>query len=565
MKWLHYREKTKRGNIYLYLLVTIIISFNTTICFAGDVHLCDSVQDCIDHEIDYLIIVADTLVDTSDSTSLFNPYVDALAEQRAEYLSLNVGIVSTSFFAPLSSTKIRNLIRDVYESESAVHMADGHLGFVLLIGDVKDDDHVSDMVPTHFNDSYSVDYLEDHFYTCVTYDSSAEDYDDFPDLMIGRLSVGTGQDSTNGDFIELRGAVNKTIAYDSLSHVGWADTVLLISSTLPDMEAISWGNYLDTLKTIIPDEYSIDEMRGWESGWTDSLLRAAIISSINSGRLIVDGLAHGWGGAWKFRSGQLHGPILTTGDIDSLTNIDEYPVFFALVCSNGMFTGQTDCMAEVYVNADNRGAIAYVAASNTAMFSPSEVLFRSIHRALFNDHAYFMGEMVASGKIFYLSKRDLLLPRWDSYNSAYNYNLFGDPAVNIIWSVADSTKRPDLVVSQSGITISPISGVGDSLIISAIVENKGLVDADTFHVCFYKGVPDSGDTIGTKHMVPGLSAWYGADTLSVRIKVDSTYMWRDKIYVVADCDSQVTEIYEDNNVNWNWHCLYLFPVDQVGT
>ena len=136
--------------------------------------------------------------------------------------------------------------------------------------------------------------------------------------------------------------------------------------------------------------------------------------------------------------------------------------------------------------------------------------------------------------------------------------------LNLMWPSSDSTNLPDLVVSQSDITVSPISGVGDSLAISAVVENKGRAASDTFSVRFYRGEPALGNTIGPKQMIPGLSAWCGSETLSDTVCVDSLCVWREKIYVVADCDSEIVEIYEDNNINWNWHSLYLFPVTQVG-
>jgi parallel beta-helix repeat protein len=550
-------KRSTNSVLTLFATTVIMICILVSNSFAGNVSLCSSVQDCIDEEIDYLIIVAETLKE-GDAT-YFNKHVDALAEHRSDYLDLNVGIVNTISLDSLEAWEIRKFIRDVYESNSAAHMADGNLGFVLLVGDKQDDDMNEFMIPPHY---YWTDFQgpsSDHWYACVTHEGS--DYDDYPDLMIGRLSVGTAQDDSG--FVELRGAVNKTIEYDFLASDGWKDNILLIGSAEGEQYPHQYSDLLDTLKEIIPDDYTIDEIKEWE-GWSADSINAAIISAMNDGRWVVTFGGHGAQTYWKYRSGGVS--VLSVDDLEYLTNKDEYPMMFADACKTGWFDNTAlkpdDCVGEEFVNADTCGAIAYLGASRTAYFPGGAILIESAHRALFHDHAYFTGEMIAAGKIAYLSKRDKSL----IHNSAHKFNLFGDPAVNLMWSVSDSTELPDLVVSQSGITISPISGNGDSLVLSAVVENKGPeAVTDTFSVLFFKGDPALGDTIGSKHKVPSLSAWYGSETLSDTVCVDSLSMWREKIYVVADCDSEIVEIYEDNNTNWNWNSLYLFNVTELGT
>jgi|GEM_PF-1461226 len=547
-------QRSVRTAISTMMLLIIILCYGGNESLAGQFSLCSSVQDCIDNEIDYLMIVAAVLEDDEDSTTIFNPLVDSLAEHWADFLDLNVGIVGTENINPLLPDSIRGFVQNVYESNSAAHVNDGHLGFVLLIGDWKDDDNSAYMIPTKKYLGEAEQYHGDHFYACVTYESSPDTCDDFPDLLIGRLSVGTAQDSSSGDFIELSSVVEKTVLYSTTSRDGWGDDILLVSSD--SNAAVSYGKYLDTLKTIIPDNYTIDEIRGWESPWNlnASLIRQDIISRINEGRWIVDGLAHGTPLHWKNRSGDQGAGILRVTDLDDLTNRDMYPVIFALSCQTGSFTGQTDCMAEEYVNADTCGAIAYFGADQLADYNQSKILFKSIHKAIFKDNAYFMGEMIADGKIAYLGKQS------GSTNEAHNYNLFGDPAVNIMWVEEDSTNLPDLVISQSSMTLTPpYPNVGDSITLSAVVGNKGPVDADTFHVQFYREHPDTGGVaIGAKQCIPALLAWFDADTFDVTICTDTTDLGKNKIYAIADCDSEVTEIYENNNASWKWGSVYLY-------
>jgi hypothetical protein len=542
----------------LFLLISAFFAFILSnvlvaqgICWAGSVNLCGSVDDCVTHEIDYLIIAANELEDTS--ATYFNPLVDTLAQHRADFLDLNVGIVNTDAIAQgnILDWQIRSFIKAVYDTAQAEHMPDGRIGFVLLVGDKEDDGMNNVMVPTHYYSQPT--YASDHYYACVTYDSTAENYDDFPDLIIGRLSVGTAQDTNNGYFIELRGAANKTISYDSISRTGWGDTVVLAS------DSENRSVYFDTLGVVFPNNYSIDEIRGWES-WEADSIREAIISSINRGRWIVDFYGHGAQDWWKYESGGGADTVFSVDDLGVLANKGRYPVILALSCQTGRFDNSDspwhkDCVAEELVNIDTCGAIAYLGASRAAYTSGSEILLKAIHRALFDDHAYFMGEMVSAGKIEYLSKNS------GSYNEAHNFNLFGDPAVNIIWDASDTLDRPDLVIAQSQITqISPWpTSVGDTMTIQAVVENSGLDTADdSFTVHFYNGHPDSGGVlIDEPQTIDSLQAWQ-SDSVQVDWLLDTLLVGYNKIYVLLDSADVIAEIYEDNNLNWNWLGVYLY-------
>jgi len=424
--------KGKYGIDFVFILVLILT--NTHYAYSGNVSLCVSLQDCIDDNLDYLIVVADTLKE--DDATYFNSSVDTLALHRADLLGLNVGIVSTASLDTLDAYEIRNFIKDVYESNSAAHMGDGKLGFVLLIGDVNEDDNFErDMVPTHYYEDWQTP-PSDHYFACVTHQE--DDYDDYPDLMIGRLSVGTIKDATTNDFIELRGVVNKTIAYDSFSQTGWGENVFLIASASPGPSCAAdreqFGNCLDTLKTIIPNTYTIDEIRGWESpwAWNADSVNAAIINKINDGTWIVDFAGHGDQTYWKYK--HLGPPILSVDDTSSLNNQGKYPIMFVMACKTGWYDNTPskpdDCVGEVFVNAEDRGAIAYLGACRTPCSYESYFLVKSIHRSLFNDHDYFVGAMVASGKLSYLAKKDIYFSG-SQHNDAHKYNLIGDPAINL--------------------------------------------------------------------------------------------------------------------------------------
>ena len=174
--------------IILFSLWSIIVK---TEAIAGVIR-CSTVTACANNKTDYLMMVAHDLYNSS--------YIDDLANHRASHNGYNVSIVDVENMTgyPFSCEGIRDFIKAVYDTKSAEHMGDGYLGFVLLVGDAFKDYSSTIMLPDY--DGYASipghenEAASDHYYTCLT--QSGGSYDDYPDVMIGRLSVG-GQKALN--------------------------------------------------------------------------------------------------------------------------------------------------------------------------------------------------------------------------------------------------------------------------------------------------------------------------------------------------------------------------------
>jgi len=146
----------------------------------GDYRHCTSVGDCDSLRADYLMIVEHTLMDSGYA------HIAALAEHRAEFNGWNVAIVSDTTVTgggPISDELIRDFIQETYETESAEHMSDGHLGYALLIGDARPNG--DQMIPAHEQFSFDDDLwiTTDNWYACVGGVPRQ-----FADLLVGRLS-----------------------------------------------------------------------------------------------------------------------------------------------------------------------------------------------------------------------------------------------------------------------------------------------------------------------------------------------------------------------------------------
>ncbi len=135
----------------------------------------------ISYNCDYLIITPDDF--------FYNEDLWELANHRANFNGFDVVIANLdSIYARFDDTvyyydRIRNIIQNTYEDENANHTYDGKLAYVNLFGDAFFGNNPDDVnIPTHL-EGYDV------YFTQLTYDSIAGDYDLYPDIMIGRCSV----------------------------------------------------------------------------------------------------------------------------------------------------------------------------------------------------------------------------------------------------------------------------------------------------------------------------------------------------------------------------------------
>ena len=166
----------------------------------------------ISYNCDYLIITPDEL--------FYNEYILNLTNHRANFNGFDVvitkmGAINDIFSDTLNlniEEKLKYLIRNTYNDNNALHTYDGKLAYVNLFGDVIMESGL-DGVPTH-SEGYDV------YFTQLTFDSIAGDYDIYPDLMIGRCSV----DDTN----QVKNVVHKILHFkpDTLE---WKNDMLTIA------------------------------------------------------------------------------------------------------------------------------------------------------------------------------------------------------------------------------------------------------------------------------------------------------------------------------------------------
>ena len=345
-----------------------------------------------EYEADYLIIVPGTLIGSET--------VRRLAEWRAAYDGFTVAVVNASYIYSQfgdgypSPKWIRSFLKYAYYNWRARSITDGHIGYVLLVGDVE-------LIPTYRREySPDGDMASDNYLACV------DGEDPVPDLAVGRLPVKTDK--------ELRWIVDKTLSYESNPVKGdWANRALIVTGSVEELYDVAEEAADRMLK---PAGFDVRWVKSWKG----------IVFEINRGCLIVEYAGHGWEDGWE---------QFKTSSISALNNRGMYPVISSLSCSTAKFDAPQDSFAEVMVKAKEKGAVAFLGASRTAYISDFGF---SLSKAISQEHIFKTGDILLYAKMNLIS---------DSPDDLDLYNLLGDPALDI-YAPRRVKGKCDLVISS---------------------------------------------------------------------------------------------------------------------
>ena len=203
----------------------------------------DSVIDC-----DYLIVIPDQIWTGLERNAGFDDQVRRFADMRASLSGFDVRIVRAATTVDVTPEGciprgpadtdhgriawkgIRDYVRAVFERGHGYHTGTGRLGFVLLIGDARDEDGYADSTLIGVDDwlipsPRPITYDEnqnggDHWYACLTH--AGNTFDEVEDVALGRFPVGNPW--------ELTDMVDKMFAYSvSPGDRHWTNNVLNIA------------------------------------------------------------------------------------------------------------------------------------------------------------------------------------------------------------------------------------------------------------------------------------------------------------------------------------------------
>lgn len=507
---------------------------------------------CIEDSCDYLIITHEDFYNDVNAKI----EIEALAQHRADFNGFNVCMTKMYDIATSpdidgddSHEKMRNLIKNTYNSQNAYHTYDGKLAYVNLIGDNYFDDGETICVPSHPmpDPEALIDPCKgyDVFFTQLT--ESNGNYDIYPDIMIGRCPADSPEQVEN--------IVTKILNFDPQSEE-WKDDMLFYlgcnldqggypgaSEGLMSIDEIV-GNLMNS-KLMKPSNFQYPDYP-YPLNWVliphteDSFLNA-----YQDGALFLHYMGHGSTTSW---AGSCELDDFDFGYLNE-NHEDKLPYIISSACFTGAFHNINDCMAEQFLcSSPNTGAIGFYGATSVVVMMHS-VINPSILNSIFNNYAYVLGETALELKINHYSNDELL----------YEHNYFGDPALNIFYENYEFI-YPDLLIKYDDISVEKHDySVGDNVIINARIKNfSPVATMDDFNVSCYLGDPETiGSVLIQTQIIEGI-AGYGIENLTFNWNTSSYPSDYYDIYIVLDEDNDIEEIIENNNVNFTQMSLYEY-------
>ena len=381
------------------------------------------------------------------SNSLKPNWSDLRSFIRSTY-SLEDTVITTEYiYSNYSGTdnqeRIRNFITDAVNNHSTQ--------WILLGGDINIVPYRKTFSGIQYANNWKDTIPCDLYYADIdgdwdgnnngTYGEPGDGVDMYPDVWLGRATVGSSTDIT-------RFTNRFQDYYNTFSH----QTKILLAGF--DLNSTTHGEVtMEQYSNLLPAGYIKKKVYDSHGGSH----KDTVITALNSGQNITLHIDHG--NVTSLGCGS--SGSLSNSDMDGLTNQPEYTVFTSIACLIGAFD-QSDCIMEHFMNAASGGGVCCMTNSRFGWFSPGQnpqTSFSAKYMRKFFDRVF--AHSPARGYDFHLGKADLIADanannyyRW----SMYALNLFGDPIQTIhIPSIGIEEEYPISMhnVNNSRVLLSP--------------------------------------------------------------------------------------------------------------
>jgi hypothetical protein len=233
-------------------------------------------------------------------------------------------------------------------------------------------------------------------------------FSDFNNTGIPAIATGRFPVSTPEEAALIAGRV---AAYEGKSTNGpWTSQALMVADV---DDTIDFTQASQIVQAQLPKNIRATDV--FAGNMTIAQAQQDIISSINSGQLLVNYSGHGSEEEW---SGD---DLFNDTSATALTNGSSLPVFLLMNCLNGFFQDVYEVpLGVTLMLAPNGGAVAVVASSGLNLPDPQTVLNTAIVKNAMHPPYAALGDAIIQGK--------LAITDPDVRNT---FNLFGDPAMKI--------------------------------------------------------------------------------------------------------------------------------------
>lgn len=362
--------------------------------------------------------------------------------------------------------------------------------YVLLVGDVQE---IPSFPGTGPADLFYGEYTDDYY----------------PEAYVGRFSANTDE--------QLQPQLEKTRYMATLNPKDgeWLKRSLTIDDITSEISVMSPAS---DLSLYYPRNFDGNFSERTETTWSQS-----INNFINNGCSYVSYFGHGGPCMWNGN--------YSVNNVNSLNNSGRYPVVFSITCHAGNFDFSQPCLAESFMQRQDAGAVAVIAASRPSRSDSNYRLFfgdaggsnfnsAGLLRSLFpcvgiepSQRARTIGQALEVGMIAVARKiRD------DFYENTEMYNLLGDPTYQPYITTPKANKlRPssNIVTAGRSTVVSTVPDAmvclsqGRTVIAAAVADADGKV---TLHVpataptgvcTLYSSAPGYNDVSSTINLKAG--------------------------------------------------------------
>lgn len=358
-----------------------------------------------------------------------------------------------------------------------------------------------------------------------------------PEIPIGRLAAQT--------VTEVNDYLAKVQQHETVTGVEWRKRVLHFAGGTDANQQVAFQSYLNNYKSIIQDTLYGGRVFDFKKTTTAPIqitISDSVKSHFNNGVGLVTFFGHG----------SVSGFDQAIDDPSAYNNAGKYPFMIANSCYSGnIHTFNAVSSSERFVLANQRGTIAFLAATSLGFVNTLNYYTNSIYRALSQTkYNKGLGEIVQEA----CKKSSLSIGNYLQQFTALDMTLHGDPAVRI--SVG---RLPDYMIDNSRVSFDLKSYV-DSIGVSIDVSNLGRAQADSIIVKTERYYANNDSvTIYKKMMAP-----FFRDTLKFFMPIDYTRgLGLNKFKVFVDAYSMVAEDNENNNKTFGTVDVYIQGGDLV--
>ncbi|MBW6459730.1 MAG: T9SS type A sorting domain-containing protein [Bacteroidales bacterium] len=386
-----------------------------------------------------------------------------------------------------TTTQIKSYLQNLYTSATPYDPAPT---FILFVGDIAQIPTWNGVAAGHVTDIYYCEYTNDYF----------------PEVFYGRFSA--------QNVAQLQPQIEKTLMYEqfTMPDPSYLDTVVLVSG-MDGTYAITHGNGQINYGTInyFNEDYGIFSHTYLypSSGSNAANIRQNISDGVTFGNYTAHCSPSGWGD-----------PSFTTSDIPALQNEGKYGVLVGNCCSSSEYQ-LSECFGEALLRAVNKGAVAYIGASNSTYWDedyyfgvgvgqiatnppPYEQTSLGFYDRAFHTHEEpFADWYTTTGQMIYAGNLAVTQGKPGSARYYWEaYNLLGDPSLMVYFSLPPELPvayDPLIPLGSPAFTVNTVPYAYAALSYDNVLYGAALADSNGTAVLDVSGItiPGMADVVVT--------------------------------------------------------------------